>query len=36
LAIAMNTEKAKSELIIANTLIEVRKQVIEKSVFFRC
>jgi hypothetical protein len=34
LAIAMNTEKAKSELIIANVLIEVRKRFDRKISFF--
>lgn len=34
LAIAINTEKAKSELIIANVLIEIRKQFDRKISFF--
>jgi len=34
LAVSMNTEKAKSELIIANVLIEMRKQFDRKISFF--
>ncbi len=34
LAVSINTEKAKSELIIANVLIEVRKQLERKISFF--